>query len=226
MRLFQVSDYIWRSRTFNGMRFSGVVLSTLGLLLVLVPDSCIGEVCTSCMKHIHTKPNIPPPERRGRRARRDIIRAWPSLHHCMLFTIWKITIYTYDLFILHTNDCGYVETYNLQLVTLLKFSIKPLSFCFWSTYCFRKFSITLQSTFSFFILKNAFFSPWNYFNQSWNLAFNCWEFSWYSWIVERSVINHRLSKLFETMLIVQWQIVASYLFTIWPYMIRALKWTL
>lgn len=75
MRLFQVSDYIWRSRTFNGMKFSGVVLSTLGLLLVLVPDSCIGEVCTSCMKHIHTKPNIPPPERRGRRARRDIIRA-------------------------------------------------------------------------------------------------------------------------------------------------------
>lgn len=70
-----VSDYIWRSRTFNGMKFSGVVLSTLGLLLVLVPDSCIGEVCTSCMKHIHTKPNIPPPERRGRRARRDIIRA-------------------------------------------------------------------------------------------------------------------------------------------------------
>lgn len=83
MRLFQVSDYIWRSRTFNGMKFSGVVLSTLGLLLVLVPDSCIGDVCTSCMKHIHTKPNIPPPERRGRRARRDIIRAWPwpSLHH-------------------------------------------------------------------------------------------------------------------------------------------------
>lgn len=77
MRLFQVSDYIWRSRTFNGMKFSGVVLSTLGLLLVLVPDSCIGEVCTSCIKHIHTKPNIPPPERRGRRARRDIIRAWP-----------------------------------------------------------------------------------------------------------------------------------------------------
>lgn len=91
MRLFQVSDYIWRSRTFNGMKFSGVVLSTLGLLLVLVPDSCIGEVCTSCMKHIHTKPNIPPPERRGRRARRDIIRAWPwpSLHHC-IFTIWFI----------------------------------------------------------------------------------------------------------------------------------------
>lgn len=91
MRLFQASDYIWRSRTFNGMKFSGVVLSTLGLLLVLVPDSCIGEVCTSCMKHIHTKPNIPPPERRGRRARRDIIRAWPwpSLHH-FIFTIWFI----------------------------------------------------------------------------------------------------------------------------------------
>lgn len=124
MRLFQVSDYIWRSRTFNGMKFSGVVLSTLGLLLVLVPDSCIGEVCTSCMKHIHTKPNIPPPERRGRRARRDIIRAWPwpSLHRCIY--IFSSSV----LFILYSNDRWYVETYSLQLVTKLKFSIKPLYF--------------------------------------------------------------------------------------------------
>lgn len=153
MRLFQVSDYIWRSRTFNGMRFSGVVLSTLGLLLVLVPDSCIGEVCTSCMKHIHTKPNIPPPERRGRRARRDIIRAWPSLHHCMLFTIWKITIYTYDLFILHTNDCGYVETYILQLV----FSKKPLSFYVGQLIVFVSFLLPSNLHSLFLYWKTRFF---------------------------------------------------------------------
>lgn len=133
MRLFQVSDYIWRSRTFNGMKFSGVVLSTLGLLLVLVPDSCIGEVCTSCMKHIHTKPNIPPPERRGRRARRDIIRAWPWLHRCILSV----------LFILYSNDCWYVENYSLQLVTKLKFFIKPLYF-YVGRLRLVNFSITLK----------------------------------------------------------------------------------
>ncbi|XP_022310046.2 solute carrier family 35 member F3-like isoform X1 [Crassostrea virginica] len=71
-----VSDYIWRHRFFNGMKFSGVVLSILGLLLVLVPDACLGEVCTSCKMHIQMKPsNAQPASRRGRRARRDIVRA-------------------------------------------------------------------------------------------------------------------------------------------------------
>lgn len=170
MRLFQVSDYIWRSRTFNGMRFSGVVLSTLGLLLVLVPDSCIGEVCTSCMKHIHTKPNIPLPERRGRRARRDIIRAWPSLFTPLhvIYHFEDLRTYAYDLFILYTNDCGniyFAVSYTIEIFH------KTFIFLCWSTYCFRKFSITIKSTFSFFISKNAFFSPWNYFNRSWNLSF-------------------------------------------------------
>lgn len=118
MRLFQVSDYIWRSRTFNGMKFSGVVLSTLGLLLVLVPDSCIGEVCTSCMKHIHTKPNIPPPERRGRRARRDIIRAWPQLTFVTTLHIYHLVHLFFPSFIQMTVDmskhivCNWLQNWN------------------------------------------------------------------------------------------------------------------
>ncbi|XP_048729662.1 solute carrier family 35 member F3-like [Ostrea edulis] len=70
-----VSDYIWRNRHFNGMKFAAVVLSTLGLLLVLIPDTCFSEVCTSCVKYMHTKPNVTQPERRTRRYGREINRA-------------------------------------------------------------------------------------------------------------------------------------------------------
>ena len=72
------------------MKFSGVVLSILGLLLVLVPDACLGEVCTSCKMHIQMKPsNAQPASRRGRRARRDIVRAWPvHLRNPLLRVLW------------------------------------------------------------------------------------------------------------------------------------------
>ncbi|XP_061183186.1 solute carrier family 35 member F3-like [Saccostrea echinata] len=70
-----VSDYIWRNRHFNGMKFSGVVLSTLGLILVLMPDTCFSQACSSCVKYTHTKQTITQPERRGRRSRREISRA-------------------------------------------------------------------------------------------------------------------------------------------------------
>ncbi|XP_062600179.1 solute carrier family 35 member F3-like [Saccostrea cucullata] len=70
-----VSDYIWRNRFFNGMKFSGVVLSTLGLILVLMPDTCFSQACSSCAKYTHTKQTITQPERRGRRSRREISRA-------------------------------------------------------------------------------------------------------------------------------------------------------
>lgn len=48
-----------------------------------------------------------------------------------------------DLFILYSNDCWYVEKYSLQLVTKLKFSIKPLYFYF-GRLCFVNFSINLK----------------------------------------------------------------------------------
>lgn len=209
MRLFQVSDYIWRSRTFNGMRFSGVVLSTLGLLLVLVPDSCIGEVCTSCMKHIHTKPNIPLPERRGRRARRDIIRAWPSLFtplHVIYHFEDQIYERTHMIFLSFIQMT--VETYILQLVTQLKFSIKPLSFYVGQLIVFVSFLLP-SNLHSLFLYRKTRFSLHETISTEVG--------TYHSWIKERSVINHRLSKLFETMLTVQWQNVANYLFTIWPY---------